>query len=130
MGRILNSACKSTGIFCGNGESWMGIWRNCSRSFKRTYGRTDIGSRSLPTIVLLSNLLNTKTRTFVNKIKAEDNGKRNQRKKAETWMKLFIDPHEVCQSPYDIFAEMSDKENELNRTKQLYFSPQQIHQPT
>ena len=47
-----------------------------------------------------------------------------------TWMKLFIDPHEVCQSPHDIFAEMSDKENELNRTKQLYFSPQQIHQPT
>ena len=31
-------------------------------------------------------------------------------------MKLFIDPHEVCQSPYDIFAEMNDKENELNRT--------------
>ena len=78
----------------------------------------------------VSNLLNRKTRTFVNKIKAEDNGKRKQRKKAETWMKLFIDPHEVCQSPYDIFAEMSDKENELNRTKQLYFSPQQIHQPT
>ena len=36
----------------------------------------------------VSNLLNTKTRTFVNKIKAEDNGKRKERKKSETWMKL------------------------------------------
>ena len=31
-------------------------------------------------------------------------------------MKLFIDPHEVCQSPYDIFTEMKGKENELNKT--------------
>ena len=36
----------------------------------------------------VSNLLNTKTRTFINKIKAEDNGKRKERKQAETWMKL------------------------------------------
>ena len=64
----------------------------------------------------LSCLLNTKTRTFVNKIKAEDNGKIKQRKKAETWMKLFIDSQKVCQSPYDIFAEMNDKENELTKT--------------
>ena len=30
-------------------------------------------------------------------------------------MKLSIYPHEVCQSPYDIFAEMNDKENELKK---------------
>ena len=42
----------------------------------------------------VSNLLNTKTRPFVNKIKAKDNGKRKQRKKVETWMKLLIDPQE------------------------------------
>ena len=31
-------------------------------------------------------------------------------------MKLSIYPKEICQSPYDIFAEMNDKENELNKT--------------
>ena len=31
-------------------------------------------------------------------------------------MKLSIYPKEICQSPYDIFVEMNDKENELNKT--------------
>ena len=31
-------------------------------------------------------------------------------------MKLSIYPQEICQSPYYIFAEMNDKENQLNKT--------------
>ena len=38
----------------------------------------------------VGNLLDAKTRTFVNKIKAGDSGKRKQGKNAETWMKLSI----------------------------------------
>ena len=39
-----------------------------------------------------------------------------QRKTAETWMKLSIYPQEIWQSPYYIFAEMNDKENQLSKT--------------
>ena len=35
-------------------------------------------------------------------LRVEDNGERQQRKKAETWMKLSIYPQEICQSPYYI----------------------------
>ena len=37
----------------------------------------------------VSVLLSTKTKTFVDKIKKENNGKRRRRKKAETWKKCF-----------------------------------------
>ena len=64
----------------------------------------------------VSLLLNTKTRTFVNKIKEERNGKRRRTKKAETWLKLSIYPEEISQSPYDIFAEMRNEHEILEES--------------
>lgn len=49
-------------------------------------------------------LLNTKTRTFIHKIKEVSNGKRRKKMKAETWVKLTIYSSEILQSPFDIFA--------------------------
>ena len=63
----------------------------------------------------VSLMLNTKTRTFVNKIKEERNGKRSQTNKAETWLKMSIYP-EISQSPYDIFAEMRNEHEKLEET--------------
>ena len=58
-------------------------------------------------------MLNTKTRTFENKVKAKDNGERKQRKKSGNMDETVYVPS--YQSPYDNFAEMNDKENELNK---------------
>ena len=60
----------------------------------------------------VSLLLNMKTRTFVNKIKEERNGKRRRTKKAKTWLKMSIYP-EISQSPYDIFVEMKNEHAKL-----------------
>ena len=65
----------------------------------------------------VSLLLNTKTRTFVAKIK-ERNGKRRNKKKAETWTKLTIYPAEISHSPYDIVNGLSQKVDHLNETVQ------------
>ena len=41
----------------------------------------------------------------------ERNGKRRNKKKAETWTKLTIYPAEISHSPYDIANELSQKED-------------------
>ena len=56
----------------------------------------------------VSVLLSTKTKTFVDKIKKENNGKRRRRKKAETWIKLFL----------YILTELNEKLNQLDATVQ------------
>ena len=66
----------------------------------------------------VSLLLNTKTRTFVAKIKEERNGKPRNKKKTETWTKLTIYPAEISHSPYDIVNELSQKVDHLNETVQ------------
>ena len=104
MGTILNSACKSTGIFCGNLKKLFAVLQANLRPNGYTLKESAYDR--------VSNLLNTKTRIFVNKIKAEDNGKR-QRKKAGKWMKLSINPQEIYQSPYDIFAKMNVLKQEI-----------------
>ena len=81
----------------------------------------------------ISVLLSTKTATFVNKIKAERNGKMRERKKAETWLKLCLYSNEIRQSPYDIYGEMNEKRKEQNATideqaAKLYEEMTQNHQ--
>ena len=66
----------------------------------------------------VSVLLSTKTKTFVDKIKKEDNGKRRRRKKAENWIKLFLCPAEISHSPYDILTEQTEKLDQLDATVQ------------
>ena len=66
----------------------------------------------------VSVLLGTKTKTFVDKIKKEDNGKRRRRKKAENWIKLFLYPAEISHSPYDILTEQTEKLDQLDATVQ------------
>ena len=56
----------------------------------------------------VSVLLSTKTKTFVDKIKKENNGKRRRRKKAETWIKLFL----------YILTELNEKLDQLDATVQ------------
>ena len=60
----------------------------------------------------VANLLNTKIRQFQKQVRAEKNGKRRARKKAETWIKMWLYPQEISKTPHDIVAEM----NELRRT--------------
>ena len=62
-------------------------------------------------------LLSTKTKTFVGKIKKE-NEKRRRRKKAETCIKLFLYPAEISHSPYDILTELNEKIDQLDATVQ------------
>ena len=66
----------------------------------------------------ISVLLSTKTKTSVDKIKKENNGKRRRRKKAETWIKLFLYPAEISHSPYDILKEFNEKLDQLDATVQ------------
>ena len=63
-------------------------------------------------------LLSTKTKTFVGKIKKENKEKRRRRKKAETWIKLFLYPAEISHSPYDILTELNEKIDQLDATVQ------------
>ena len=66
----------------------------------------------------VSVLLSTKTKTFVDKIKKENNGKRRRRKTAETSIKLFLYPAEISHSPYDILTELNEKLDQLDATVQ------------
>ena len=63
----------------------------------------------------VANLLNINTKRFLNKLKEQQNGKRRERKKGETWIKMALHPDEIAQTPYDIVKEMSLKENELRQ---------------
>lgn len=45
--------------------------------------------------------LNYKTGIFLKQIKGEQNGKRRAKKKAETWTKLTLYPHEITKNLYD-----------------------------
>ena len=68
----------------------------------------------------VANLLHTKLKSFLNKLKEERNGKRRERKKTETWSKMALYPEEISRTPYDIVTEMSGKENELrHQNKEL-----------
>ena len=62
----------------------------------------------------VANLLNTRTNKFQKKVKEEKNEKRREKKKTESWIKIALHP-EFSRTPYDIVAEMSQKENELRR---------------
>ena len=66
----------------------------------------------------VSVLLSTKTKTFVDKIKKENNRKRRKRKNAESWIKLFLYPAEISHSPYDILTELNEKLDQLDATVQ------------
>ena len=63
-------------------------------------------------------LLSAKTKTFVDKIKKENNGKRRRKKKADTWIKLILYPAEISHSPYDILTELNEKLDQLDATVQ------------
>lgn len=45
--------------------------------------------------------LNYKTGIFLKQVKGERNGKRRAKKKAETWTKLTLYPHEITKNLYD-----------------------------
>ena len=62
----------------------------------------------------VANLLSTRTNKFQKKLKEEKNEKRREKKKTESWIKIALHP-EFSRTPYDIVAEMSQKENELRR---------------
>ena len=64
-------------------------------------------------------LLSTKlAKTFVEKIKKENNGKRRRRKKTETSIKLILYPAEISHSLYDILTELNKKLDQLDATVQ------------
>ena len=87
----------------------------------------------------VANLLNTRTNKFQKNLKEEKNGKRREKKKAESWIKIALHPEEISRTPYDIVAEMSEKENELRRenndlqdaqaeqAEQLYEALKEVH---
>ena len=87
----------------------------------------------------VDNLLNTRTNKFQRNLKEEKNGKRREKKKAESWIKIALHPEENSRMPYDIVAEMSEKENELRRenndlqdaqaeqAEQLYEALKEVH---
>ena len=50
-------------------------------------------------------------------MKAERNGKRRSRKKAETWIRLSLDPKEISvEDATNVVAEMKKTEIELRKT--------------
>ena len=61
--------------------------------------------------------LSTRTRNFLKQMKAERNGKRSSRKKAETWIRLSLYPKEISvEDATNVVAEMKKAEIELRRT--------------
>ena len=60
--------------------------------------------------------LRTRTTNFLKQMKAERNGKRRSRKKAETWRGLSLYPKEISKTPHDIVTQMKKTEIELRRT--------------
>ena len=87
----------------------------------------------------VANLLNTRTNKFQKKLKEEKNEKRKEKKKTESWIKIALHPEKFSRTPYDIVAEMSQKENELRRenndlqdaqakqAEQLYEALKEVH---
>ena len=60
----------------------------------------------------VAQLLNVRTKTFLNKLKEEKNGKWRDKKKAETWIKMALHPEEISQTPYNIYSEGNEWKGE------------------
>ena len=57
--------------------------------------------------------MNTRTKNFQNKLKEEKNGKRREKKKAESWEKIAFHAEEISRPPYNIVADMGEKKTYL-----------------
>ena len=55
-------------------------------------------------------------RRFYQKTQATTNGKERKRLKAETWLKLAINPEEIQRTPNDVMAQLIQQNNKLSTT--------------
>ena len=120
-------------------------WRKLEGNLKKLFAAVQANLRSIGYTLeesafdRVANLLNTRTNKFQRNLKEEKNGKRREKKKAESWIKIALHLEENSPMPYDIFAEMSEKENELRRenndlqdaqaeqAEQLYEALKEVH---
>ena len=92
----------------GNGGRWKATWTKLYAVLQRNL-RLNGYLLEESAFNRVSVLLSTKTKTFVDKIKKENNGKRRRRKKSETWIKLFLYLAEISHFRYDILTLFKNK---------------------
>jgi len=97
-------------------------WRTLEGSLKKLFAvfQTNLGAIGYrleeSAFGLVAIQLRTRTTNFLKQMKAERNGKRRSRKKAETWKGLSLYPKEILKTPYDIVTQMKKTKIELRRT--------------
>ena len=64
----------------------------------------------------IGNAVAASIRRFCQKIKATTNGKKRKRLKAETWLKLAINPKEIQRTPNDVMAQLIQQNSNLSTT--------------
>ena len=119
-------------------------WKKLEGNLKKLFAALQANLRSIGYTLeesafdRVANLLNTRTNKFQKKLKEEKNEKRREKKKTESWIKIALHP-EFSRTPYDIVAQMSQKENELRRenndlqdaqakqAEQLYEALKEVH---
>ena len=64
----------------------------------------------------IGNAVAASIRRFCQKTQATTNGKERKRLKAETWLKLAINPEEIQRTPNDVMAQLIQQNSKLSTT--------------
>ena len=64
----------------------------------------------------IGNVVAASIRRFCQKTQATTNGKERKRLKAETWLKLAINPEEIQRTPHDVMTQLIQQNSKLSTT--------------